>query len=110
MGGVGGQHGLHPDGGGVPADGQRREAAAYVRSGEAELLAKAMWSETAALGLDSSPMLAADAACQGPMVDGRNINRWKKNVFNLLLKGLAKCVLQMYPTLILVGNKLDGQD
>jgi hypothetical protein len=34
----------------------------------------------------------------------------EKNVFNLLLKGLAKCVLQMYPTLILVGNKLDGQD
>jgi hypothetical protein len=36
----GGRHGLHTDGGGAKADGQRREEAAYVQSGEAELLAK----------------------------------------------------------------------
>jgi hypothetical protein len=80
-------------------------------SGEAELLAKAMQSETAALGLDSSTRLAAaEAVCQGPRIDGRNVNKWKKDVSSLLLKGIAKCVLQIYPTLILIGNKLHGQD
>jgi hypothetical protein len=82
-----------------------------VRSGEAELLVKAMQSETAALGLDSWKRLAAaEAVCQVHRVDGRNINKWKKDVSSLLLKGIAMCVLQIYPTLILVGNKLHGQD
>jgi hypothetical protein len=72
----GGRHGLHTDGGGAQADGQRWEEAAYVQSSEAELLAEAMRSETAMLGLNR--LAAAEAACQGPRVDGQNSNRWKR--------------------------------
>jgi hypothetical protein len=68
----GGRHGLHTDGGGAQADGQRREEAAYVQSGEAELLAESMRSETAMLGLDR--LAATEAAYQGPRVDGQNSN------------------------------------
>jgi hypothetical protein len=53
---------LHTDGGGAQEDGQRREEAVYVQSDEAELLAKAMRSEIAMLGLDSSTRLAAAEA------------------------------------------------
>jgi hypothetical protein len=105
----GGRHGLHTDGGGVQADDRRREEAAYVQSGEAELLAKAMRSETAMLGLDR--LAAAEAACQGPRVDGQNRNRWKKMYLACSLKdSQSACYGYIYRTLILFGNKLDGQD
>jgi hypothetical protein len=108
----GGRHGLHTDGSGAQADGHRREEATYVQSGEAELLAKAMRSETAILGLDSLTRLAAaEAARQGPRVDGQNNNRWKKmNLACCLKDSQSACCGYIYPTLIFFGNKLDGQD